>query len=359
LRHEWEQRQQELNSSALETVPTVFFGGGTPSLFSPEAIGGILQDLTRKGPAGTEVTLELNPKTANRKKLKEFKEVGINRISMGLQSLDDFILAKLGRAHSGREALESLTMVLETGFDGVNVDIMYGLPYQNLKVLEQTLEGLDSFPLGHLSAYELILEDHTPFYGRYRYDVKPLPDSQVILQMHAAIDQFAREKGMALYEISNWSKPGEQCRHNLHYWNYESFLGLGAGAVSFLRWDELGSKLQGRWGDSQGIIPYGLRWTNVRQLKKYLESPDELKQETMEWISQETAQAEFMMMGLRKARGIRYRNFQEKFQVPLPQKFFQGIERSVERGWLQEDGEGIYLTHLGRQFSNEVMQEFI
>jgi oxygen-independent coproporphyrinogen-3 oxidase len=221
------------------------------------------------------------------------------------------------------------------------------------------LGGLSHFPLTHLSAYELILEEHTPFYDRYRYDVKPLPDTEAILQMRSAIERFAQNHGMDLYEISNWARPGEECRHNLRYWDYESFLGLGAGAVSFLRWDQLGPALQSRWKNSGDEIPYGLRWTNSRDLKKYLERPEQLNPETTEWILPNTAQTEFMMMGLRKAGGIRYRDFQGKFQSSLPEIFYRGIERSVQRGWIREDGEGIALTNLGRQFSNEVLQDFL
>jgi oxygen-independent coproporphyrinogen-3 oxidase len=373
LRQEWEQRRQELFPSTLEPVPTVFFGGGTPSLLSPDAVGKILEEIPlsrgERVPEGrvngsivtvvTEVTLELNPKTADRRKLEEFKRLGVNRVSMGVQSLDDGILEKLGRAHSAREALESLEMALEAGFDGVNVDIMYGLPYQTLEHLHHTLAGLAPFPLTHLSAYELILEEGTPFYEFYRYDRKPLPNTEAILQMRSAIESFAQRKGMAIYEISNWARSGEECRHNLRYWDYESFLGLGPGAVSFLRWEQLGAELQGHWQDYFGAIPYGLRWTNPRDLRRYMERPEFLNPASLEWISPDTARAEFMMMGLRKADGIRYGDFQKKFQISLPEIFRQGMEHARKRGWVLEDEEGIRLTDLGRQFSNEVMQEFL
>jgi putative oxygen-independent coproporphyrinogen III oxidase len=363
LRQEWQRRQQALTSSALAKIPTVFFGGGTPSLFSPEAIGKILRTVTEEESAVesavTEVTLELNPKTADRKKLEGFKQVGINRVSMGLQSLDDQILEKLGRAHSAQEALESLTLALEAGLEGVNVDIMYGLPYQDLKKITDTLVRLTKFPLTHLSAYELILEEHTPFYDLYRYDQRPLPDSDLILQMRSAIDQFAEQKGMSLYEISNWANPGQECRHNLRYWDYESFLGLGAGAVSFLQWEELGSDLQARGENSNGEIPYGLRWTNPHDLRKYLEQPGDLPNESLEWISRDTAQAEFMMMGLRKAEGIRYRDFEKKFQISFPENFQQALEKSQRKGWVSLHDDGVQLTDLGRQFSNEILQEFL
>jgi oxygen-independent coproporphyrinogen-3 oxidase len=376
LRQEWRQRRQGLAPSALEPVPTVFFGGGTPSLLSPDTIGKILEEIPlfpwergrgegkasprfREFPPVTEVTLELNPKTADRKKLEGFKQVGVSRVSMGLQSLDDQILEKLGRAHSAQEALESLQLALETGFTGVNVDIMYGLPYQDLKNLKDTLAGLSSYPLTHLSAYELILEEHTPFFTQYRYDRKPLPDTETLLQMRSAIEGFTKEKGMELYEISNWARPGAQCRHNLRYWDYESFLGLGAGAVSFLKWDQLGAGIRNLWKGSQDEIPYGLRWTNPKDLKRYLERPGDLNPESLEWISHKTAQTEFMMMGLRKAEGIRYEDFQKKFKVPFPNGFFQAVKGGIGRGWIREKKGGVALTEMGRQFSNEVIQEFL
>ena len=368
LRQEFRQRQQELIPEALAQVPTIFFGGGTPSLMSSEAIGKILEEIPLsqgewdrgEGMASKrEVTLELNPKTADRKKLEEFKQVGVNRVSMGLQSLDDAILEKLGRAHNGREALASLSLALESGLPGVNVDIMYGLPYQDLKKLTDTLDGLAEFPLTHLSAYELILEEQTLFYDWYHYDQRPLPNSESILAMRSAIDQFAEQKNMSLYEISNWARRGEECRHNLRYWDYESFLGLGPGAVSFLRWEELSPELQGRWQRSGEALPYGLRWTNRRDLQKYLTQSEDLPDESMEWISRETAQGEFMIMGLRKAEGIRYEDFRKKFQVSLPHNFHRVFEQAKSKGWLLLSENGVQLTELGRRFSNEILQDFL
>lgn len=357
LVREWSRRREMLSPAVFEEMPTVFFGGGTPSLMEPATLAGLLTDFGVRC-ASTEITLEMNPKTAGPEKLNGFKRAGINRVSVGVQSLDDTVLERLGRAHNAGEALDSLEWALGAGFKGVNLDIMYGLPYQDISSLASTLKILAGYPLTHLSAYELILEEGTPFFKSYRYERRPLPDTEEILEMRAALETFAREKGLESYEISNWAKPGLHCLHNRRYWDYESFLGLGAGAVSFLRWEELGPSLQDLWSGRSCQPPYGLRWTNPRHLEIYQSNPAEPPVASLEWIDRETAMAEFMMMGLRKKQGICYRGFEEKFGAALPGFFHPIFEKAIQKGWMESHPQGVRLTLTGWQFSSTLMQEF-
>lgn len=351
-----------VKKDALEEAESIFFGGGTPSLFSAAAIEEILTALTKWIPlrAAAEVTLEMNPKTADPKKMAQFKGAGINRISMGVQSLDNDLLRVLGRAHNREEALECLTWALEAQFPQVNLDLMLGLPHQNLSQLLDTLKTLKDFPLHHLSAYELILEEHTPFYERYHKDRKPLPTTELVIEMRHAVEDFALFHGMMPYEISNWSKKGYESRHNLKYWEYGSFVGLGTSAVSFLRWEQLSQEfIQKYWEGSGKEEPYGVRMTNPRNLRQYMESPQTLDSSQFEWIDQSTARLEFIMMGLRKTQGIRYKDFLNLFSGPFPERFQKALGEGEEKGWLKGDASGFRLRKEGVLLSNEAIQLFM
>ncbi len=341
-------------------LQTVFFGGGTPSLLSVPILNSILEATRRffNWADDAEVTLEMNPKTADREKLAGFRGSGVNRISMGIQSLDNGLLKTLGRAHSREEALESLEWVLASGFRSCNVDLMYGLPDQSITQLATTLDALAPYPLPHLSAYELILEEQTPFFEQYRYESQPLPTGEVVLSMRRMVEEFAKSQGLQRYEISNFSLPQMQCRHNLAYWNYESFVGLGPSAVSFLRLDQLSEAFFEDFpmppGESE---PYGVRLVFPKWTQGNKASPIESIQ--VEWIYPQTAALEFFMMGLRKANGIRLDDFTHKFSTPLPSPYQEAMERGRSLGWLESSAEGHRLTATGVVMSNEVIQLFM
>lgn len=344
-----------------QAVKTIFFGGGTPSLLSGEAINGILHALQDAFcfSGDVEVTLEVNPKTADPKKLCHYRRKGVNRISMGVQTLDGKILEKLGRAHTAAEALQSLDWILEAGFSGVSVDLMYGLPYQDLRGLKSTLGRLKGYPLRHLSAYELILEEKTPFWEQYLKGKLSLPSTEDILAMREAIAQFALNKSMVPYEISNYAVPGQESRHNRHYWNYGSFLGFGAGAVSFLAKEDLTPEALRSLGGENYQEFYGWRLTNPRDLRIYMDSPAAWETRSVERISYATAMGEFMMMGLRKSEGVLYQTFEKKFSRRFPSEFQRAIHRMDSKGWLEADEKGCRLTPEGILLSNEVLQEFL
>jgi putative oxygen-independent coproporphyrinogen III oxidase len=360
LRREMDRWSGILGAAADPCFDTVFFGGGTPSLFSPEGIGQILADSAGIRPrrAGAEVTLELNPRTADFDKMRGFLKAGCNRLSIGVQTLDPELLSELGRAHDPEEALQAMSWGLEAGFDKLSIDLMYGLPKQEMRQLEATLTRLEKFPLKHLSAYELIVEEETPFYDRYRKNRLPLPGEAEVEAMRRCMEQFAFAKGMQAYEISNYAAAGAEAEHNLHYWNYDSFIGLGAGAVSFLKISELGSDFRASLGDRIEKDSFALRLTNPRSLQEYQATAAIWDKVEIESISPAQAQAEFMMMGLRKRGGIAYADFEARFGRDFPKDFAALVQSGSERGWIEAESGSCRFTELGMALSNEFLQDF-
>lgn len=361
LRRELGRWDEALAPGARKGWDTVFFGGGTPSLFTPESIGQVLEDSRRIAPieADAEITLELNPKTAAPDKMRGFREAGCNRLSIGVQTLDEGLLADLARAHNGEDALQALDWAFAAGFERVSGDLMYGLPKQGLDQLEATLRGLERFPLQHLSAYELIVEEGTPFYDRYLQGRLPLPETEEVLAMRDKIEAFGCSKGMGPYEVSNYACAGHESRHNLHYWDYDSFVGIGAGAVSFLRVSELSPEALRRLGVEPMPGLYGLRLSNPRGLTQYQAAAGGWEGVEVERVEREVAFGEFMMMGLRKRRGIRFSDFEKKFAVPFPEAFRSSLSAAQEKGWIELLREGCRFTESGVLFSNEVLKEFL
>lgn len=352
---------QVLPDSARAGFSTVFFGGGTPSLFSPEAIAAIFQELNVLAPLepNVETTLELNPKTADFSKMRGFRRVGIGRLSIGVQTLEEELLKPLARAHSAAEALQALEWAFEAEFPQINLDLMYALPEQDLSQLQSTLKKLERFPLRHLSAYELIWEEGTPFYDLLLQGRLSAAPEDSVLQMHREIHSFARDRGMHSYEVSNFSAAGNESRHNLHYWDYDSFIGWGAGAVSFLRTEEISAEAKRAWGFPDSRQIYGVRLTRPKPLAEYSAVADQLEGFQVEWIDTATAAGEFMMMGLRKISGIRFEDFAEKFSFSFPGHFQERITNMIGRGWMWADSVGCGLTETGMLVSNEVLQGFL
>ncbi len=354
----WERR---LLPEQFQTLVSVYFGGGTPSLLRPESFERLLRTAQNRFffPKETELTLEANPASALEEKLRAFRQAGVNRLSMGFQSHDDDLLKILGRAHSGAEALESLQAAFKVGFDRVSIDLMYGLPHQTLEILQGTLQCLRDFSLGHFSAYELILEEETPFYSNYREEMQPLPPLEVLLEMRQRIEDFALSRDLYRYEISNYAKPGAESRHNRHYWDYGTYLGWGPGAVSLLRWDQLSLEFRREISTSCENDVFAVRCSQPRDLKNYLKSPGEIGFAQLEFISRTTAKGEFMMMGLRKSEGITFADFEKTFEESFTPEFEKILERQVKHGLMEVDQQGCRLTPRGVLLGNEVFQDYL
>lgn len=328
-------------------VTSVFLGGGTPSILLAEQTERILQAVRESfclcGDA--EITTEANPGTLDAEKLTRYREAGINRLSLGLQSADDGELERLGRIHTYGDFLTSFELARKSGFTNINIDLMSALPGQTLESYRRTLELAVSLRPEHLSAYSLIIEEGTPFYDWYERDRLSLPDEDVEREMYHFTKAFLQEQGYDRYEISNYAKKGYECRHNIGYWDGTSYLGLGLGASSYLE---------------------GERFFNKKEIERYLgyQRTDFLKRSHHQEIQKLTAEErmeEFMFLGLRMRKGVSAGEFEKRFGVPIREIYGPVLERFEREGLLETDGESgsVRLTDYGIDVSNRVLCEFL
>ncbi|MGN1167031.1 MAG: radical SAM family heme chaperone HemW [Lachnospiraceae bacterium] len=311
-------------------VITVFIGGGTPSVLTGEQMERIMEALksTFAIDDEAEITIEMNPGTVTNKKLQIYKKIGINRLSIGLQSVRNDELKILGRIHSYEDFLETYTMARETGFCNINIDLISAIPGQTKESWRHTLRTVADLKPEHISAYSLIIEEGTPFYDLYgegenQSGTEKLPDEEEERQMYQDTKIILAEYGFHRYEISNYAQKGYECRHNLGYWNRTEYLGIGDGAASFMNHQ--------RW--VQGEIPETL-----------------CKQDEME---------EYMFLGLRKIEGVSKRKFEMEFSETLENVYGKVIEKMKKQRLLEERGDYIRLTDKGIDVSNYVMSEFL
>ena len=308
---------------------TIFFGGGTPSILEGESIGRILEKLQALGNITdtAEISIEANPGTVTKEKLLEWKNAGINRISFGLQSADEEELCRLGRIHTWEEFVENYHLARNCGFENINVDLMSALPGQTADSWKKTMEKVTALNPEHISAYSLIIEGGTPFCEVYGEHPELLPTEEEERAMYYETKSFLASKGYERYEISNYAKPGYECRHNLSYWERVDYLGLGLGAASLLG---------------------NVRKSNQTELDEYLQgnfSGDE------EALDENAAMEEYFFLGLRKMRGVDWTPYQEQYK--------KTVEKLLDEGLLEMDKDYIRLTELGIDVSNYVLAEFL
>ena len=321
------------------TIEAVFFGGGTPSLFSPEAIDAILtrvRTLTRFNPMA-EVTLEANPGTFERERFQAFRAAGVNRLSLGIQSFNDRHLRALGRIHSAAEAIGAAEAALSL-FDSVNLDLMYALPGQEVAQAEADLRRTIALGPQHLSAYHLTLEPNTAFAA----NPPSLSGDEVAADMQERIEALLGEAGYRHYETSAFARPGSECRHNLNYWQFGDYLGIGAGAHSKLSFHDR-------------IV----RQARTKHPNDYL-----IKAGTVEAITEQRQIAsaelpfEFMMNALRLNEGFDVRLFQQRTGLPSS-RAERALSAAKARELIVCDAQRIAPTLLGRRFLNELLQLFL
>lgn len=320
-------------------IHSVFFGGGTPSLFSPEAIDRILSQVRMLTPLEfeAEVTLEANPGTVEAQRFSGYKQAGINRLSLGIQSFNDGYLRALGRIHDSEQALKAVQIALST-FDRVNLDIMYALPNQSLADALQDAATAVSLGPSHLSFYHLTLEPNTPFHRT----PPPLPDDDTSAEMQIAIEDYLAQHGYVHYETSAFAKPGKQAKHNLNYWQFGDYLGIGAGAHSKLSYHD---KIT--------------RETRPKHPKAYMEQALHGKAIEREWsITKEELGFEFMMNALRLIEGVPIHLFQQRTGLPLHQLELQ-IRKAQDRGLLVIENSTMKPSLLGQRFLNELLALFL
>ncbi|KQY55023.1 radical SAM family heme chaperone HemW [Lysobacter sp. Root494] len=325
------------------TVQTVFFGGGTPSLFPPEYIDRFLQGASsrlRFAP-GCEITLETNPGTAEHGRFELYRNAGVNRLSFGIQSFDDGCLQRLGRIHDSGEAESAVKLAQDAGFDNINLDLMYALPEQTLAMAERDLERAFALQPAHISHYQLTLEPNTIFAAK---PPRGIPDDDASWDMQEHCQALLAANGYAQYEVSAYAQPGRQCAHNLNYWRYGDYLGIGAGAHGKLT-----------LGHDESILR---RWKH-KHPAAYLANAG--KAEGLggdDRIEPERRAFEFMLNALRLAGGFDLKLFSARTGLALDTIATQ-LQQAESKGWLAiEDGHA-QPTDAGRRFNNDLVSLFL
>jgi oxygen-independent coproporphyrinogen-3 oxidase len=329
-------------------VQTVFFGGGTPSTFEPASIGRILARVAASFPlaAECEITLEANPGTVDERNFAGYREYGVNRVSVGVQSFQPHLLRFLGRAHSAVDARRALAIVRELGFKNFSFDLIYANPGQTLAELEADLDTALQFEPPHLSAYNLTIEEGTPFFNAYRAGkLKTVPE-ELEIAMAELIEQKLAAGELRRYEISNYARAGAYSRHNVNYWRGGDYLGIGAGAHSYRR--------------TPGDRTPGARWGNEKNPARYMARIAEGGRAiaVTEQIDGSKAAGEFMFLGLRMTAGVNVAEFDGRFSSN-PVERYPKIVDWLEAGLMEEDEGYLRLTPRGLMVANSIFVEFV
>lgn len=326
-------------------ITSVFIGGGTPSSVKPEWIAEIMELLysNYRISENAEISMEVNPGTVTKEALELYREAGINRLSIGLQSANDAELKRIGRIHDYKAFNDCYRIVRDAGFKNVNVDLMSALPGQTLQTFRESLEkvvGLWPAP-EHISVYSLILEEGTPLYAEYEAAKLDLPDEDTERLMYELTEKFLQKYGYARYEISNYAKKGYNCRHNIGYWERDDYLGFGIGAAS-----KMGNK----------------RFSNTSDIAAYQSEPCE-SYVNMQELDRSEEMEETMFLGLRMIKGVSDAGFEEAFGVSMEKVYGEVIKKHLKNGlllWYEEGGNRfLRLSQRGLDLSNYVMSDFL
>lgn len=322
-------------------IDTIFVGGGTPSSLSAGELEILLAKVSELNFADDiEYTVECNPGSITREKLMVMKKHGVNRLSMGLQAVQNTLLREIGRIHSFEVFKENFILARECGFNNINVDLMFGLPGQKLEEWKESLESISKLNPEHISAYSLIIEEGTPFNRMYKEDKIKLPDEDVERDMYHSAKNILNNYGFNQYEISNYAKAGLECRHNIAYWQMKNWIGAGSAASSYIN---------------------GSRIINVYEIEEYIKRSEENKNLAIEENknSENENIEEFMFMGLRMIEGISEDEFLKRFKKPISDFYGDIIERYIKQGLLVRQGSRILLSDKGIEYSNKVMSDFL
>lgn len=322
-------------------VDTIFIGGGTPSVPESRLIVDLMEHVNRAFQIsdGAEISMEANPGTVTQEKLTDYRRAGINRLSFGLQSANDRELKLLGRIHTWAEFLESFHLARECGFTNINIDLMSALPGQTRESWKDTLKRVTDLNPEHISAYSLIIEDGTPFGEKYGSEEgrKLLPDEDSEREMYHETKRFLRECGYERYEISNYAKPGRECRHNIGYWTGVPYLGLGLGASSYMN---------------------GSRFAVSSDMQQYLEEKPGTFTD-VEKLTKKDMEEEFFYVGLRMTAGVSLPEFERRFGVSAKDVYPGLMEMFVEEKAAVFQGDRFVLTDYGLDVSNYIMAQFL
>lgn len=342
-------REMELRHAALSEqveAPTLYLGGGTPSLMPPELVGRIVDAAAlRFGlKPDAEVTLEANPGTLTPERLSGYRLAGVNRLSLGVQSFEERLLKRLGRVHTVEEALAAFDQARHAGFDNISIDLMHSLPEQSLDDWGGALAQAVSLAPEHVSAYALSVEEGTPFERLHDAGALPLPGEEEGARMFEATSEILCTAGYRHYEISNYALPGRQSRHNISYWSRQSYLGFGAGAHSFWNPDGLGR-----------------RWNNACDMNEYADalSQGTLPEREPELLTLDDAVAESFFLGLRMLEGMEIPPLVERFGKVALQGRLAEVQLLEEKGLLLREGGTIRLAPAAVILANSIFSRFL
>ena len=329
-------------------ITTMYIGGGTPSYIDSKYIKQIMNTIYKKIQLeknelkNTEITIEVNPGTVTKEKLHDYKDIGINRLSIGLQCVQDRLLKLLGRIHTYEEFLNTYNLAKKVGFKNINIDLMLGLPNQSIEDIKETLNQIIKLNPNHISTYSLIVEEGTKIFNQLENNELKLPDEELERNMYWYVKNILELNGYNHYEISNFSKKGKESKHNMNCWNQEEYIGFGIAAHSYIN---------------------NIRFSNTNNLEEYIKNVNNNELEKNKIIEEEQTvediKNEFMMLGFRKIEGVDIAKFKEKFVDNPIFIYKEKLNKLVEEGLIEINLNNIRLTNKGIDFANLVFEEFI
>ena len=332
---------QEFHSYDIQKLRTLYIGGGTPTALSAPQLEVLLDGLTKNLDLSVleELTIEANPGDLDEDKIAVLKNSAVNRVSLGVQTFDDKMLKKIGRSHLEKDIYENIDRLKLAGFDNISIDLIYALPGQTMDQVKDNVAKAIALDIPHMSLYSLILENHTVFMNRMRRGKLPLPKEELEAEMFEYIIAELERSGFEHYEISNFSKPGFESRHNLMYWDNAEYYGIGAGASGYVN---------------------GVRYKNHGPIRHYLKAVEEGNARiNEEHLSLREQMEEEMFLGLRKKIGVSKARFEEKFGTSFDNLYGQVVRDLCHQGLLQVEGQQIRMTKKGLFLGDTVAERFI
>ena len=332
---------QETRSYEIGKLRTLYIGGGTPTALSAQQLAYLLTELPKVMDLSEveEFTIEANPGDLDPDKIAVLKDSQVNRVSLGVQTFDNKMLKKIGRSHQEQDIYDNIRHLKQAGFDNISIDLIYALPGQTMDQVKENVAKAIDLDIPHMSLYSLILENHTVFMNRMRRGKLPLPKEELEAEMFEYIIDELEKAGFEHYEISNFSKPGFESRHNLVYWDNAEYYGLGAGASGYVD---------------------GIRYKNHGPIRHYLEAVEAGKARiTEEHLTLEEKMEEELFLGLRKKTGVSKARFEEKFGVSFDQRYGQVVASLTEQGLLVPDDKQVRMTKRGLFLGDTVAEKFI
>ena len=332
---------EEFQSYDIQKLRTLYIGGGTPTALSASQLEVLLKGLTKNLDLSVleELTIEANPGDLDADKIAVLKNSAVNRVSLGVQTFDDKMLKKIGRSHLEKDIYENIDRLKLAGFDNISIDLIYALPGQTMEQVKENVAKAIGLDIPHMSLYSLILENHTVFMNRMRRGKLPLPKEELEAEMFEYIIEELERAGFEHYEISNFSKPSFESRHNLMYWDNAEYYGIGAGASGYVN---------------------GIRYKNHGPIRHYLSAVEEGNARiTEEHLSQKEQMEEEMFLGLRKKSGVSMVRFEEKFGRSFDGLYGEIVKDLVQQGLMQIEGDRVRMTKRGLFLGDTVAERFI